>query len=117
MSTLALYLRKWRLKLSDGKTVSTVFHLKNKEAKVKRKLDVYINTRRLNFQSTATYLGVKLDRTLSYRQHLAGLRDKVMARSALIRKLVGTGRGASPSTLRTSALALVYAPAEYCATT
>ena len=73
--------------------------------------------RRLNFQPTTTYLGVKLDRTLSYRQHLAGLRDKVMARSALIHKLVGTGWGASPSTLRTSALALVHAPTEYCAPT
>ena len=38
------------------------------------------------------------------------INDKVMARSALIRKLVGTGWEASPSTLRTSALALVYAP-------
>ena len=115
MSTLALYLRQWRLKLSEVKTVSTDFHLNNKEAKCD--LDVYINTRRLNFQPTTTYLGVELDMTISYRQHLAGLKDKVMARTALIRKLVGTGWGASPLTLRTSALALVYAPAEYCAPT
>ena len=40
-----------------------------------------------------------------------------MACSALIRKLAGTGWEASPSTLRTSALALVHAPAEYCAPT
>ena len=78
---------------------------------------MYIKTRRLNFQPTTTYLGVKLDRTFCYRQYLVGLRDKVMARSALICKLVGTGRGASLSTLRKSALALVYAPAEYCAPT
>ena len=58
---------------------------------------------------------MQLDRTLSYRQHLAGLRDKVMTHSALIRKLVGTGWEASPSTLRTSTLSLAYAPAEYCA--
>ena len=115
MSTLALYLRQWRLKLSEGKAVSTVFHLNNKEAK--RELDVYINTTRLNFQRTTTYLGVKLDRILSYRQHLGGLRDKVMARSALIRKIVDTGWRVSPSTLRTSALALVYAPDKYCAPT
>ena len=67
MSTLALYLRQWWLKLSKGKgkTVSTVFHLNNKEAK--RELDVYIDSRRLNFQPTTTLLGVKLDRTFSYR--------------------------------------------------
>ena len=105
-------LRQWWLKLSEGKTVSTVFHLNNKEAK--RELDVHIDRRRLNFLPKTTYLGVKLDRTLSYLQNLAGLRDKVMARSALIRKLVVTGLGGSSSTLRTSALALVYAPAEYC---
>ena len=40
-----------------------------------------------------------------------------MARSVLIRKLVGTGWGASPSTLRTSALAIVFTPIEYCAPT
>ena len=95
--------------------VSTVFHLNNKEGK--RELDVYIDTRRLNFQPATTYLGVKLDRTLSFRQHLAGLRDKVVTSSALIRKIVGTGWGANPSTLCTSALALVYAPAECCAPT
>ena len=38
-----------------------------------------------------------------------------MARSALIRRLAGTSWGASTPTLRTSTLALVYAPAEYCA--
>ena len=87
----------------------------NKEAK--RELGVYIDTKRLNFQPTTTYLGVKLDRTLSYWQHLTGLRDKVVARSALIRKLVGAGWRASPSTLRSSAMTFVYASAEYCAPT
>ena len=52
MSTLALYLRQWWLKLSEGKTVSTVFHLNNKEEK--RKLDVYMDTRYSNFQPTTT---------------------------------------------------------------
>ena len=84
-------------KLSKGKAVSTVFHLNKKEAK--RELHVYVNTNRLNFQPIITYLGVKLYRTLSYRQHIEGLRDKVIA---LIRKLVGTGWESSPPTLRTS---------------
>ena len=38
-----------------------------------------------------------------------------MARTALIRRLAGTSWGASTPTLRTSTIALVYAPAEYCA--
>ncbi len=32
MDILSAYLRNWRLKLSEGKTVSTAFHLNNKEA-------------------------------------------------------------------------------------
>ena len=65
MITLTLYLRQWRLKLIESKTVSPVFLENNKEAK--RELDVHIDTRRLNFQPTTIYLGVKLDWTLSYR--------------------------------------------------
>ena len=66
---------------------------------------------------TCSYLGVKLDRTLPYHQHLTALQGKVMARTALIRRLVGTSWGASRPipTLRTSTLALVYASAECCA--
>ena len=87
MSTLALYLRQWRLKLSEGKKVSTVFHLNNAEAK--HELDVCIDAGRLDFRPATTCLGVGLGGTLSCRRRLAGLGDKVMARSALIRKLVG----------------------------
>ena len=40
---------------------------------------------------------------------------KITARGRLLRRLTGTQWGANASTLRTTALALVYAPAEYCA--
>ena len=33
MSTLSAYLQTWRLKLSHTKTVTTAFHLNNREAK------------------------------------------------------------------------------------
>ena len=109
MSILSTWLKQWRLKLSEAKTVSATFHLNNREAK--RELNVNINGRRLTCQRTPTYLGVKLDRTLTYRDHLTALRGKVMARSALIRLLAGRSWGASTPTFRTSTLALV----EYCA--
>ena len=101
MSTLALYLRQWRWNWMRVRQSQQSSIWKT------RKLDMYIDTRRLKFQPTTTYFGVKLDKTLSYRQHLAKPRDKVMTRSALIRKLVGTGWRAGPSTLRTS---IFYAP-------
>ena len=113
MSILSTWLKQWRLKLSVAKTVLATFRLNNRDAK--RELNVNISGRRLTCQRTPTYLGVKLDRTLTHRDQLTALRGKVMARTALIRRLAGTSWGASTPTLRTSTLALVYAPAEYCA--
>ena len=59
------------------------------------------------------YLGVTLDRSLTYKKHLESLQSKVNARSGLLRCLAGSSWGAYTSTLRTGALALVYSAAEY----
>ena len=65
MSTLSAYLQTWTLKFNYIKTVTTAFHLNNREAK--RELRVYNNDRLLLFCPTPTYLGVKLDRSLTFR--------------------------------------------------
>ena len=67
------------------------------------------------FSPVPTYLGVKLDRTLTFRHHLQALRKKLSARVALLRRLAGSGWGAGAKTLRTATLSLVYSTAEYCA--
>ena len=69
----------------------------------------------LSYQSHPTYLGVKLDKQLTYRQHLEGLRSKVSTRNSLIRCLAVTSWGTKTSTLRMSALAVAQSAAEYAA--
>ena len=113
MSTLSMYLQTWRLKLSHTYTMTTTFHLNNREAK--RELKVYNNGRLLPFCPTPTYLVVKLDRSLTFRYHLVALRKKLSSRVTLLRRLVGSGWGAGPKTLRIATLSLVYSTAEYCA--
>ena len=113
MSTLSAYLHTWRLKLSHTKTVTAAFHLNNREAK--RELKVYNNGRLLPFCPTPTYLGVKLDRSLTFRHHLLALCKKLSSRVTLLRRLVGSGWGAGAKTLRIAILPLVYSAAEYCA--
>jgi len=69
----------------------------------------------VKFDSHPSYLGVCLDRSLLFRTHLHTLKRKVSSRVALIKRLAGVDWGASFKALRTSCLALAFAPAEYCA--
>jgi len=108
MATLVEYLQTWKLKLSTTKTVWAVFHL-NKEAK--RELKVYFNNETLPFCSEPKYLGVTLDRSLTYRRHLESFRKKLTSRVALLRRLAGSGCGAGATTRRTATLALVHSTA------
>ena len=93
MTILVDYLRKWRLQLSIGKTVSVAYHLNNREAK--RELDVFVDNKRLVFQQVPKYLGVRLGRMLNFMQNLEKVAGKVTSRGSLIRRLAGTNWGAS----------------------
>ena len=64
MKTLANFLHSWRLKLSTEKTTSTPFHLCNREAQ--RQLFIGVNGNILPHSPHRKYLGVKLDRQLTY---------------------------------------------------
>ena len=103
----------WRLKLSHTKTVTAAFHLNNLEAK--RELKIYNNGRLLPFCPTPTYLGVKLDRSLTFRHRLVALRKTLSSRVTLLWRLVGSGWGTGAKTLRIATLSLFYSTAEYCA--
>ena len=115
MATLGEHLQTWKLKLSTMKMVSAVFHLNNKEAK--RELKVNFNNETLPFCSEPKYLGVTLDRLLTYRRHLESLHKKLTSCVTLLRQLAGSGWGAGATTLQTATLALVlvHLTAEYCA--
>ena len=82
MSTLSAYLQTWRLKLNHTKTVTAAFHLNSRETK--REVKIY-NGRLLPFCLAPTYLGVKLDRSLTFRHLLVALRRKLSSRVTLLR--------------------------------
>ena len=89
MSTLSVYLKTWRLKLSHTKTVTAGFHLNNQEAK--RELKVYNNGTLLPFCPSPIYLEVKLERLLMFHHHLVALCKKLSLHVTLLRRLVGSG--------------------------
>ena len=90
-STLSAYLQTWRLKLSHTQTVTAAFHLNNREAK--RKLKIYNNGRLLPFCPTPTYLGVKMDRSLTFRHHLEALHKKTILARHTVEATRGLGMG------------------------
>ena len=61
------------------------------------------------------YLGVTLDHTLSYREHIHNTRMKLATRKNLLKKLSNSKWGAYASTITTTALALCFSVAEYAA--
>jgi len=75
----------WRLKPSASKTISSVFHLHKTSAT--RELSVYLDGQHLWYECHPTYLGVTLDRTLSYREHLTRTAGKLKNRNNLLMKL------------------------------
>ena len=112
---MSSYFDNWRLKLNLGKTVCSSFHLAHRLADYQ--LKVKCNGNIVPCESHPKYLGITLDRTLTYKNHLDQLSQKVSARNNLLRRLSGKTWGASFNVLQTSAVSLVYAPAEYCAPT
>ena len=98
MEGLADFLQTWRLKLNTTKTTSTPFHLNNYEAQ--QQLNICVHGTALPHNPHPKYLGVKLDRQLTYRQHMKGLREKVMVRNNFNRCLSESPWGANAKTLR-----------------
>lgn len=113
LEVVGKYFRKWRLQPNATKTEVTCFHLNNKLAR--RELNIQFENTLLTHNKTPKYLGITLDRTLSFREHLSRTAEKLKTRNNIIQKLCGTTWGARASTLRSSALGLVFSTAEYCA--
>ena len=115
LNVMATYFSYWCLRLNPGKTTVTAFHLNNYMA------DTCLNVTALGIpvrnEDHLVYLGVTLDCSLTYRQHITKLANKAKSRVNIINKLAGTSWGSKASTLRTASLALMYSAAEYCSPT
>ena len=92
-------------------TQTRIFHLKNRKAN--RQLNISWCEKKLEHTPSTIYLGVTLDRTLSYNTHITKVKAKTAARNNVMRKLANSKWGTHPFTIKTTALALCYSTAEY----
>ena len=88
MGLMVEYLGNWRLQPSASKTVCSVFHLRN--ASATQELNIQIGGKRIKHESNPVYLGVTLDRSLSFQSHLKKTAAKVATRNNLLSKLAGS---------------------------
>jgi hypothetical protein len=109
LEVMNIYFRKWRLKLNPAKTEICAFHLNNKQ--VKDKLEVKFDKIRAIHNICPKYLGITLNRALTFKAHLSTLNKKIRFRSNLVQMLASTGWGVDTKTLRI--LGLVYSTAEF----
>ena len=107
LSHMSTYYKANFLRPNPAKTQISAFHLRNREAK--RKLEVTWENQPLAHCDHPVYLGVTLDRSLTYKDHIL----KTNSWNAIIKKLTHSNWGADPSTIRSTALALSYSAAEY----
>lgn len=112
LTILEKYFKKWKLQPNPDKTESCIFHLNNRG--VNMHLQVEFCGKTIQHNSFPKYLGVTLDRSLTFQKHLTNVGQKLKTRVNLVQKLASTGWGACAQTLRTATLSLVYSTAEYC---
>lgn len=65
-----------------------IFHLNNKEAR--KQLNVNIQHNDIPNDEAPSYLGIKLDRSLIFKQHAEKVKNKIKTRKNIIGELAGT---------------------------
>ena len=92
LKTLSQYFHNWRLSLNTTKTVCSIFHLANRLSKYE--LNVSVDSVKIPFDPSPTYLGVTLDRSLTYGKHLQKIAAKVTAGCNLLKTFATVNWGA-----------------------
>ena len=113
LAGLTPYYAANHLRANPEKTQLSVFHLKNRDAN--RQLRVRWYGKWLKHTNKPIYLGVTLDRSLTYKEHIVKTKAKAGARNSILKKLANTRWGTDAKTIRTTALALCFSTAEYAA--
>ncbi|VVC43847.1 Hypothetical protein CINCED_3A017037 [Cinara cedri] len=75
LEILLKYYKMWKLKPNPSKTESTMFHLNNRLAN--QKLNISFDGIQVQHNKAPKYLGINLDRSLTYRIHLERIAQKL----------------------------------------
>ena len=101
--------KEWLVMINRTKTEATCFSLSSK----REEFILQINEQEIHQQDTPTYLGVKLNRKLTWCPHISTMHSKGLRKMALMKKLAGTKWGANMKILTQVYTATVRPHMEY----
>ncbi|XP_043241035.1 uncharacterized protein LOC122391303 [Amphibalanus amphitrite] len=113
LDSLEEWARRWKMVVSLEKTTSIIFTLDPAEAR--REAALHFQGQPVKFSPTTTFLGITLDRSLTFTGHVKTIKAKMLQRNNVLRAISGTTWGCSPSDLRSTYLAFSRACADYAA--
>ena len=96
LQVIESWARSWLVEMNKKKTTFTIFSLSNQKYSVHLKL----NGQTLHQEDTPTYLGVTLDRRLTWKNELQKNQARAKIRLALMKKLSCTEWGADQNVLK-----------------
>ena len=105
LAGLTPYYADNHLRANPEKTQISTFHLKNRDAQ--RELKVVWHGKLLAYSHKPVYLGVTLDRCLTYKDHIAKTKAKTGARNSILKKLANNNWGTDAIIIRTTASVLL----------
>ena len=109
MNLISEWAKEWLVMINRTKTEATCFSLSPK----REEFILKINGQEIHQQDTPTYLGVKLDRKLTWSPHISTMRSKGLRKMALMKKLAETKWGANMKILTQVYTAAVRPHIEY----
>ena len=112
LEKLGKWAQEWLVTINKKKTEATIFSLSPK----KETVNLTMNGEEIPQQDTPTYLGVKLDKRLTWAAHITNMESKAIKRMAVMKKLSGTKWGANAKILKQVYTGSVRPQLEYGAT-
>ena len=112
INSISSWADKWMVTINRTKTEATIFSLSPK----KETLCLKIDNEELPQQETPTYLGVKLDRKLTWTPYINSMEAKARKKMGIMKKLAGTKWGANSRILKQVYTGAVRPHLEYGAT-
>ena len=95
MNLISDWAKEWLVVMNRTKTEATCFSLSPR----REEFILQINGQEIHQQDTPTYLGVKLDRKLTWPPYISTTHSKALGKMALMKKLEGTKCGANKKIL------------------